>query len=63
MNVFLATVYLEVDQRLLHDLIKNGSKVEVFGEFSSKNPWMVKTLCKFDQYFNCFKADIEIANG
>ena len=63
MNIFRATVYLELEQKFLHDLIKGRSKVEVFGEFYNSIPWTVRIPCTFDHHFNCFKADIEIRSG
>jgi len=40
-----------------------SSKVEVFGEFSSPNPWEVRVPCTFDPAYECYKADVKMKIG
>ena len=37
--------------------------MEVFGEFTTEDPWVVKVPCQFDPFFQCFKTDVEIKIG
>jgi hypothetical protein len=53
----MATIYVEDDQ-----YISPYSKVEIFGNYS-KNLWQTKTVCHYDSFWKCFKADIKISTG
>ena len=61
-GIYQSTVYLEVDETIKRHL-NMATKVEVFGEFSSPNPWKVRVACHFDLRYQCYKADVKMKVG